>query len=138
MTLTKDMTDESLRIELAGLRGWKKTTYREQGYVRGATDGELWLDPDGKQHSLFEDDDRPGDPYPFEDWPRDLNACHEAEKALGFHKKRSQMTKLEGKRHFAYQNALSAMLTIEEDKAFATARQRTEALVEVLRKRGTE
>jgi hypothetical protein len=26
MTPTKDMVDEALRIELAGLRGWKKTT----------------------------------------------------------------------------------------------------------------
>ena len=78
------MNQEKQRIAIAEACGWKKSTWAEQGYTKGATEGEIWRGPDKcGWRSLYSDDDRPGDPYPFPDYLNSLDAMHEAEERVG-------------------------------------------------------
>jgi hypothetical protein len=120
------MTDNDLRIKVAELRGWRKTTYRALEYSRGYIDAEVWTAPDGSQHDLYEDDST-GDPSPFPDYPNDLNACHEFERALT------------AKQCVTYEDALTYIwkrgkmhCPADGMQLHATARQRCEAFVETM------
>jgi hypothetical protein len=120
------MTDNELRIKVAELLGWRKTTYRALGYSRGYIDAEVWIAPDGSQHDLYEDDST-GDPYPFPDYPNDLNACHEIERTLTYNQcsRYEDVLLLIWKRGTMYCHA-DAM------RCHITARQRCEAFVETM------
>ena len=126
MKPTSELTDEELRITLAGLLGWRE---QKAFKFEGATHYDPADSASQKVYQLYPD----GTPAFLPDWPSDLNAVHEAEKALGFHD--AGKFGVFNKKAYEYWKQLK---NIEPYRLYATARQRTEALVEVLRKREAE
>lgn len=120
----RTMTDEQLRVRVAELLGWRRSTWREQGYSRGA-DGEVWLEKDSNICRPLHADDDPFK-YPFPDYPHDLNACHEMEKAL---LRTDDKGRVLGTKWYTYAHTLSSLVPFGQPIICATARQRCEAFV---------
>lgn len=104
-----DMNDEQLRIAVAEALG---------GYSNA------WCPCGCANHVLLKNSDRSVAPK----WPRDLNACHEFEKARGYHN--CGKFGVFNAEAYAYWNQLK---NVEPDRLYATARQRCIALLAVLK-----
>lgn len=119
----RDMNDEQLRVRVATILGWTKSTWREQGYSRGATDGEVWLERGSKLcRPLYDDDD--GGKYPFPRFPYDLDAAHFMESHIPLDKEAHYGRLLE----FIVARDKNGLRAVWH----ATARQRSEAFVETM------
>lgn len=121
-----DMTDEQIRIRVADILGC-----REQRKLSGT----VHYDPDDSGTPRTYQIRRDGSTAFLPDWPHDLNACHEMEKAMPEDRRGSYALHLLESCGVSllYENRLVNNLALFAIAA-ATPRQRCEAFVEVMSK----
>ena len=114
------MNPEQQRIAIAEACGWKTETYHHKGGIPASTH---WVSPSGKIKN-----DIPN-------YPHDLNAMHEAEKALKWEQRKQYHDLLADITGFSYCEADTqeeAYLDWNCRICHATAAQRAEALLKTL------